>query len=135
VDRVVRFVGPGAVDVVESPRPEPADGQILVRTLYCGISAGTELTAYLGTSPYLHRQWDADRRRFLPGAHTVDYPVEGRGYEEVGVVERLGAGVTGLAPGDTHVLPVEETARAFELVAERPADLLQAVLDFRASGA
>jgi 2-desacetyl-2-hydroxyethyl bacteriochlorophyllide A dehydrogenase len=33
----------------------------------------------------------------------------------------------------THVLPVEQVARAFELVAERPADLLQAVLDFRTS--
>jgi 2-desacetyl-2-hydroxyethyl bacteriochlorophyllide A dehydrogenase len=101
VDRVVRFVGPSAVDVVESPKPEPADGEILVRTLYSGISAGTELTAYLGTNPYLHRQWDPERRLFLPGAHTVDYPVEGWGYEEVGVVERLGPGVTGLAPGDT----------------------------------
>jgi 2-desacetyl-2-hydroxyethyl bacteriochlorophyllide A dehydrogenase len=101
VDRVVRFAGPRDVDVVESPKPQPTDGQILVRTLYSGISAGTELTAYLGTNPYLHRRWDADRRLFLPGAHTVDYPVEGWGYEEVGVVEEVGPGVTGPAPGDT----------------------------------
>lgn len=101
MDRVVRFVGPGEVDVVEASRPEPAEGQVLIRTLYSGISAGTELTAYLGTNPYLHRRWDPDRRLFLPGAHTVDYPVEGWGYEEVGVVEELGPGVTGLAPGDT----------------------------------
>jgi 2-desacetyl-2-hydroxyethyl bacteriochlorophyllide A dehydrogenase len=94
-------VGPGEVDLVEAPRPEPAEGQVLVRTLYSGISAGTELTAYLGTNPYLHRRWDPDRRLFLPGSHTVDYPVEGWGYEEVGVVEELGPGVTGLAPGDT----------------------------------
>lgn len=79
MDRAVRFVGPRDVDVVESPRPEPAAGQVLVRTLYSGISAGTELTAYLGTNPYLHRRWDPERRLFLSGAHTVDYPVEGWG--------------------------------------------------------
>ena len=99
MDRVVRFAGPREVDIVESPRPNPADGEVLVRTLYSGISAGTELTAYLGTNPYLHRRWDPDRRLFLPDAHTVDYPVEGWGYEEVGVVEEPGA--SGLAAGDT----------------------------------
>jgi 2-desacetyl-2-hydroxyethyl bacteriochlorophyllide A dehydrogenase len=101
VDHVVRFVGPRDVDIVESPRPKPAGGEVLVRTLYSGISAGTELTAYLGTNPYLHRRWDPDRRLFLPDAHTVDYPVEGWGYEEVGVVEELGPDATGLAVGDT----------------------------------
>lgn len=101
MDRVVRFVSPREVDIVDSPRPEPAEGQVLVRTLYSGISAGTELTAYLGTNPYLHRRWDPGRRLFLPGAHTVDYPVEGWGYEEVGVVEKPGPGVTALAAGDT----------------------------------
>lgn len=101
MDRVVRFVSPHEVDIVDAPRPEPAEGQVLVRTLYSGISAGTELTAYLGTNPYLHRRWDPDRRLFLPGAHTVGYPVEGWGYEEVGVVEKPGPGVSGLVAGDT----------------------------------
>ena len=58
------------------------------------------MTAYLGTNPYLHRRWDPDRKLFVPGAHTVDYPVEGWGYEEVGVVERLGPGTTGVSEGD-----------------------------------
>lgn len=103
MDRVVRFVAPGEVDLVESERCAPAAGEILVRTLYSGISAGTELTAYLGTNPYLHRRWDPDLRLFLPDAHTVDYPVEGWGYEEVGVVEELGPDTAGLglAVGDT----------------------------------
>lgn len=99
MDRVVRFVGPGQVDLVDSPRPRPEAGEVLVRTLYSGISAGTELTAYLGTNPYLHRQWDAGRRLFADGAHTVDYPVEGWGYEEVGVVEELGPGAGQVSPG------------------------------------
>jgi 2-desacetyl-2-hydroxyethyl bacteriochlorophyllide A dehydrogenase len=99
MDRVVRFVRPGEVELTESPRPEPAADQVLVRTLYSGISAGTELTAYLGTNPYLHRRWDPERRLYVSGARTVDYPVDGWGYEEVGVVERVGADVESPRPG------------------------------------
>ena len=99
MDRVVRFVGPEQVDLVDRPRPRPGRGEVLVRTLYSGVSAGTELTAYLGTNPYLHRRWDTGRRLFVPGAHTVDYPVEGWGYEEVGVVEELGPDVEDPPPG------------------------------------
>lgn len=46
--RAVTFVAPRAVEVRELGVPEPADGQLLVRTLYSGISAGTELLAYRG---------------------------------------------------------------------------------------
>ncbi|HEX6403263.1 MAG TPA: zinc-binding dehydrogenase [Pseudonocardiaceae bacterium] len=42
------FVAPRAVEVRELEVPEPADGQLLVRTLYSGVSAGTELLAYRG---------------------------------------------------------------------------------------
>lgn len=46
--RAVTFVAPRAVEVRELEVPEPADGQLLVRTLYSGVSAGTELLAYRG---------------------------------------------------------------------------------------
>jgi 2-desacetyl-2-hydroxyethyl bacteriochlorophyllide A dehydrogenase len=44
----VTFVAPRAVEVRELQVPQPADGQLLVRTLYSGVSAGTELLAYRG---------------------------------------------------------------------------------------
>ncbi|UBU15070.1 zinc-dependent alcohol dehydrogenase [Nonomuraea gerenzanensis] len=56
-----------------------------VRTLYSGVSAGTELTAYRGTNPYLSRKWDIDRRLFVEG-QTHAYPLSGWGYQEVGEV-------------------------------------------------
>jgi 2-desacetyl-2-hydroxyethyl bacteriochlorophyllide A dehydrogenase len=44
--RAVTFVAPHRVEVREQNVPEPKDGQMLVRTLYSGISAGTEMLAY-----------------------------------------------------------------------------------------
>ena len=46
--RAVTFIAPHAVEVREREVPEPREGQLLVRTLYSGISAGTELLAYRG---------------------------------------------------------------------------------------
>lgn len=46
--RAVTFAAPRCVEVREHEVPEPGDGQLLVRTLYSGISAGTEMLAYRG---------------------------------------------------------------------------------------
>jgi 2-desacetyl-2-hydroxyethyl bacteriochlorophyllide A dehydrogenase len=92
MERAVRFVSPGRVDVVPSDRLTAGAGQVRVRTLYSGISAGTELTAFRGTNPYLHRTWDAEQRLFHDGGGSVGYPIEGWGYEEVGEVVELGPG-------------------------------------------
>lgn len=46
--RAVTFVAPRQVEVREHEVPEPGDGQLLVRTLYSGVSAGTEMLAYHG---------------------------------------------------------------------------------------
>jgi len=61
-------------------------GQVRVRTSYSGISAGTELTAYRGTNPYLNRDWDPDLRLFVEGTTGLRYPIAGLGYSEVGEV-------------------------------------------------
>jgi 2-desacetyl-2-hydroxyethyl bacteriochlorophyllide A dehydrogenase len=93
LDRVVRFVGPRRVDLAEAAPPEPGPGEVLVDTLYSGISAGTELTAYLGTNPYLNHHWDAERRLFTAGGAAAGYPLAGWGYEEVGRIVGLGPDV------------------------------------------
>ena len=46
--RAVTFIAPQEVELREREVPEPHEGQLLVRTLYSGISAGTELLAYRG---------------------------------------------------------------------------------------
>jgi 2-desacetyl-2-hydroxyethyl bacteriochlorophyllide A dehydrogenase len=87
---VVRFTGPRQVDVVPYEPDHLAPGHARVRTHYSGISAGTEMTAYRGSNPYLNKKWDAGLRLFTPGEKTFSYPVAGWGYSEVGEVVAIG---------------------------------------------
>ena len=98
--RVVQFTAPRQAEVVEFKPEALPPGHVRVRTAFSGISAGTELTAYRGTNPYLTRTWDADARIFRDAEAGVAFPVVGWGYSETGVVTELGSGVSGLAVGD-----------------------------------
>lgn len=94
MSRVLRFAGPHSIEVVEHETIGLEPGQVRVRTRYSGISAGTELTAYRGTNPYLTRTWDPELRLFRPSAETGPaYPLDGWGYSEVGEVVEV-------VPGD-----------------------------------
>ena len=74
--------------------------EVRVRTLFSGISTGTEMTAYRGTSPHLTKHWDAGLRLFQDGGEATGFPIEVIGYEEVGEVVEIGAGVTEVSIGD-----------------------------------
>jgi 2-desacetyl-2-hydroxyethyl bacteriochlorophyllide A dehydrogenase len=89
VERVVQFTGPRKVEVAEHESEPLPPGHLRVRTRYSGISAGTELTAYRGTNPYLTRTWDPEARLFREGAAGIAYPVTGWGYSEVGEVTEV----------------------------------------------
>ncbi|MCW2636945.1 MAG: hypothetical protein JWQ99_3312 [Blastococcus sp.] len=85
------FLAPGQVDVeaVDLPALEP--GRLLVRTLYSGISTGTELLAYRGL---LDPELAIDERiGSLGGTFRYPFPY---GYSCVGDVERSAGSV---APG------------------------------------
>jgi 2-desacetyl-2-hydroxyethyl bacteriochlorophyllide A dehydrogenase len=97
---VVELIKPRDVGLREYPTPEPAAGEVRIRTLYSGISAGTELSMYRGTNPYLSKRWDSEAALFLPGQVTLSYPVEAWGYSEVGEIDALGDGATGLQVGE-----------------------------------
>src|SRR4051794_30381443 len=97
---MVSFTAARTAEVVdEEPKPL-GDTDVRVRTLYSGISAGTELTAYRGSNPYLNKRWDEADRLFVDGATSIEYPVDGWGYEEVGEVVEVGAGVSAVHVGD-----------------------------------
>lgn len=98
--RMVSFISPRLAEVVDEDSAPLADDEVRISTLYSGISAGTELTAYRGTNPYLNKRWDEERRLFVDGSTSFEYPVNGWGYEEVGEVVEVGAGVTTVAVGD-----------------------------------
>lgn len=87
----------------DQPDPPLAPHEVRIRTLFSGISAGTELTQYRATNPFMHRQFDESRRMFVDAeAPSWTWPVRNLGYEEVGEIVELGAAVTGLSVGQ-HV--------------------------------
>ncbi|WP_406273087.1 zinc-binding alcohol dehydrogenase [Actinacidiphila glaucinigra] len=94
MERVVQFTGPRQVEVAPSESVPLPPGHLRVRTRYSGISAGTELTAYRGTNPYLTRTWDPEARLFRDGAAGIEYPVAGWGYSEVGEVTEVSPELT-----------------------------------------
>lgn len=95
MERIVQFTGPRQVEVVSvAPQPLPP-GHLRVRTRYSGISAGTELTAYRGTNPYLTRTWDPEVRLFHDDVAGITYPVAGWGYSEVGEVTEVSPELAG----------------------------------------
>jgi 2-desacetyl-2-hydroxyethyl bacteriochlorophyllide A dehydrogenase len=98
--QIVQFTEPGKVELVETDHAPLVAGSVRVATWYSGISAGTELTAYRGTNPYLTATWDAERRLFVPGEPSFAYPVQGWGYSEVGQIVEVADDVTILAVGD-----------------------------------
>jgi threonine dehydrogenase-like Zn-dependent dehydrogenase len=100
VPHIVQFTEPGRVELVETTPMPLTPGSVRVATWFSGISAGTELTAYRGTNPYLTSTWDAERRLFVSGEPSFAYPVQGWGYSEVGQVVDVADDVTSLQPGD-----------------------------------
>ncbi|MFS0894659.1 zinc-dependent alcohol dehydrogenase [Microbacterium sp. 179-I 3D3 NHS] len=97
---VVQFSAVREVELVETEAQPLIPGSVRIATWYSGISAGTELTAYRGTNPYLTSTWDAERRLFVPGEPSFGYPVSGWGYSEVGEVVEVAADVTDVRVGD-----------------------------------
>ncbi len=97
---VVQMTGTRSVAVAEEEDPLLGPNQVRLETWYSGISAGTELTTYRGSNPYLNKMWDPERRLFVDGGPTIDYPMSGWGYEEVGQVIAVGADVASPVVGD-----------------------------------
>lgn len=98
--RMISFTSPRVAEVVDEPTASLAPDEVRISTLYSGISAGTELTAYRGTNPYLNKRWDEERRLFVDGSTSFEYPVDGWGYEEVGEVVEVGTAVDTVSVGD-----------------------------------
>ncbi len=96
---VVRFSAPGIAEVVQEAELPLGRDQVRIATLFSGISAGTELTAYRGSNPYLSKRWEETTRLFVDGSTTFAFPVDGWGYEEVGEIVELGADVPDLRIG------------------------------------
>src|SRR5581483_651239 len=90
----VGFEGPRTVGLFSDEEGPLGEGQFDVDTLFSGISAGTELTQFRGSNPYLHGWWDERLKLFIPTGETrsgaahasQSFPVRVTGYMEVGCV-------------------------------------------------
>ncbi len=87
-----------AFESLEERSLEPKE--VRIRTLFSGISAGTELSQYRGTNPFMHRRWDEQRRLFIDAeSPSWPFPVRNLGYEESGEIIEVGSDVTELKQG------------------------------------
>jgi NADPH:quinone reductase-like Zn-dependent oxidoreductase len=124
--REVHAIGvaaPGRPEIFTHEEPEPAFGELWLRTEWSGISAGTEVSLVRGTDPHHAVGWNPEQRSFGAAGRRADYPIRGLGYMEVArVVESRSASVpegglvamayghqTGrCATGDEALLPVPD---------------------------
>ncbi|HEV7415756.1 MAG TPA: zinc-binding alcohol dehydrogenase [Tianweitania sediminis] len=100
MDRALVLTGIRQLDFEVVPHRPLAPDEVRIRTLLSGVSAGTELSQYRATSPYMARQWDTERRVFRDGEPSWSFPVRNLGYEEVGEIVEVGADVASLSVRD-----------------------------------
>ena len=118
-NRTLVFRRRGCVEFTEESLPAPGADELYVRTIVSGISHGTEMAWFRGEAAALHRNWDTERRIYLPGQGRR-YPVT-PGYETVATVMRVGSNTRGVRAGDVvyldrphaegHVVAASEAAR------------------------
>jgi NADPH2:quinone reductase len=98
---VTHYGGPEAVRVLEEECPEPEDGQVRVRALAAGVAL-PDILAREGVHP------ETPRVPFTPG------------WDLVGVVDRLGDGVSGIEPGQiVAAMPISGAYAEFICLPQR----------------
>ena len=98
---VTHYGGPDALRVVEEECPEPKDGEVRVRMLAAGVSL-PDIMAREGVHP------ETPALPFTPG------------WDLVGVVDRLGNGVSGIEPGQVvSALPIHGAYAEFVCLPQR----------------
>ena len=98
---VAHYGGPDALRVVEEECPEPKDGEVRVRVLAAGVSL-PDIMAREGVHP------ETPPVPFTPG------------WDLVGVVDRLGDGISGIEPGQiVAALPIHGAYAEFVCLPQR----------------
>ena len=91
--KTVMFTGPRQLEVQYRSLPDPTDDQVVVRTLYSGVSAGTEMNVFRGLAPQWHTRRDPATGLFADDdGPDWSYPMA-YGYAAVGRIETIGTAV------------------------------------------
>jgi 2-desacetyl-2-hydroxyethyl bacteriochlorophyllide A dehydrogenase len=96
--REIVILGPRKVGLREYQEEPLKNREIKVRTLFSGISHGTEMNIYRGTAPQFHKSV-SERGLFQEGSPLFKYPMI-YGYEEVGEVAEVASDVRDYKVGD-----------------------------------
>jgi threonine dehydrogenase-like Zn-dependent dehydrogenase len=78
--RILVIKGPKSVAELSRSLPDPGPGEVLVETLFSGISHGTEMNVYRGVAPQWTKTYDRGLRLFLPVSDAQAGMVPDRGY-------------------------------------------------------
>ena len=107
----IMFTARGVTEIIDEPMPRCGADEVLLKTLYSGISNGTE-RSFLTGGPYGGRKWP-NRIGYLSVSEVVEVGSATCGYERGDVV------YTGTSPG--HV--AYHTAKGTDLVVKVPPGL------------
>lgn len=96
--RALWYTAPGNVELRAETLPQPAPGEVLVRTCFSGLSRGTERLVCRGAVP--QAEWQRMRAPHQSGAFPfpVKYGYSAAGVVEQGPAELVGQSVFGLFP-------------------------------------
>jgi 2-desacetyl-2-hydroxyethyl bacteriochlorophyllide A dehydrogenase len=98
--RLLLLDGPRQLRLEERARSELQPREVRIRPLVSGISHGTELSLYRGSSAFDERVFDRELRAFVRrNDGRSSYPLT-LGYELVGRIEEIGEQVAEFQPGD-----------------------------------
>ncbi|MBI4578059.1 MAG: zinc-binding alcohol dehydrogenase [Planctomycetes bacterium] len=107
--RTLLFAGPRRIEFREQATEPLKPDEVRIQTMYSGISRGTEMTVYRGTSPYLKKRFDPQTKLFRATEQpSWQYPIE-FGYENVGRIVETGPAVQGFGVGDVVFTPTQHT--------------------------
>jgi 2-desacetyl-2-hydroxyethyl bacteriochlorophyllide A dehydrogenase len=101
MSRTLVLDGPRQLRLAEQPSRPLGAGEVRLRARLSGISHGTELSLYRGTSAFADKVFDRGLRAFVepPAGSASAYPVT-LGYEMISEVVEVGPGVTEVTVGD-----------------------------------
>ena len=129
--RALVLEGPRKLRLWDADAPPLKPRDIRIRALFSGVSHGTELSLYRGTSSFTEQVFDRELHAFVrPDPPRPTYPAQ-LGYGMVGVVEEVGSDVevpavgelvhAGVPHGDEAVLDVDRAAGATYPLVRLPA--------------
>ncbi len=102
--KLLVLAGPGDLKLSSYQEIPLKSGEVRAQAIASGISHGTELNLYRGTTPFHHKQFDPDLRLFVEAPDYKPYPSK-LGYEWAGRVTEIGTDVTTFQVGDLVHLP------------------------------